>query len=84
MSRAIGTLSGHRISNPSFYVGRDSSGNWVAQDAERRCCALFAGRKQALRFALFENGVHPRAAIMVPGVLELDLGGTTARRFDPR
>jgi hypothetical protein len=27
-----------------------------------------------LKFAMFENGNHPQAVIMVPGVLELDLG----------
>lgn len=79
MSRAVNAVRGPRASKACFYVGRDSSGNWVAQDEERLCYAFFAGRAQALRFAMFENGVRPRAAIMVPRVLELDLGGPGSR-----
>jgi hypothetical protein len=78
MNRILTAHPEGRPNSPCFHVGRDSSGNWVAQDVERRCYALFAGRAQALRFAMFEDGSHPRAAIMVPGVLELDLGGARA------
>jgi hypothetical protein len=34
---------------------------------------IFVDRVQAIKFAMFENGRHPEAVIMVPGVLELDL-----------
>ena len=30
-------------------------------------------RAEALKFAMFENGKRPRAVIMVPGILELDM-----------
>jgi hypothetical protein len=65
-----------------FLVGRDSHGNWVAQDKDGLCGGLFVGRAEALKFAMFENGHRPQAVIMVPGVLELDLSARprTGRR----
>jgi hypothetical protein len=60
---------------PSLFIGRDSCSNWVVQDKERLCCGLFVDRAQALRFAMFENGDRPLAAIMVPGVFEPDING---------
>jgi hypothetical protein len=56
-----------------FLVGKNSRGNWVVQDERGLCCGLFVDRAQALRFAMFENGNHPQAVIMVPGVFELDI-----------
>jgi hypothetical protein len=32
---------------------------------------LFVDRREALKYALFENGNRPQAVVMVPGVLEL-------------
>jgi hypothetical protein len=57
-----------------FRVGKDRQGHWVVQDQEGLRCGLFVGRAEALKFAMFENGNRPQAVIMVPGVLELDLG----------
>jgi hypothetical protein len=56
-----------------FRIGRDSHGNWVAQDRQGLCGGLFVSRAQALKFAMFENGNCPQAVIMVPGILELDM-----------
>jgi hypothetical protein len=56
-----------------FFIGKDIRGNWVVQDQEHLCGALFIDRTEALRFAMFENGHRPQAVVMVPGVLELDL-----------
>jgi hypothetical protein len=56
-----------------FRIGQDSCGNWVAQDQQGLCGGLFVDRAAALKFAMFENGNHPQAAIMVPGILELDM-----------
>jgi hypothetical protein len=56
-----------------FRVGRDSRGNWVAQDEQGLCGGLFAKRADALKFAMFENGNRPQAVIMVPDVIELDM-----------
>lgn len=63
---------------PLFFVGRDSRGNWVAQDQQHRCGGLFVSRAAAIKFALFENGHRPQAVIMVAGSLELDLNGSAA------
>jgi len=57
-----------RSSFPSrlFRVGKDSHGNWVAQDQYGLCGGLFTSRADALKFAMFENGHCPQAVIMVP------------------
>ena len=57
-----------------FRIGRDADGHWVVQDERGLCGGLFVDRTQALKFALFESGHRPQAVVMVPGVLELDLG----------
>jgi hypothetical protein len=57
-----------------FCIGRDSRGRWVVQDQQGLRGGLFADRAQALKFAMFENGNRPQAVVMVPGVLELDIG----------
>jgi hypothetical protein len=44
------------------------------QDQEGLRGGLFVGQAEALKFAMFENGNRPQAVIMVPGILELDLG----------
>jgi hypothetical protein len=66
-----------------FLIGKDSHGNWVAQDRNGLCGGLFVGRAEALKFAMFENGHRPQAVIMVPGVLELDMSADpkVGRRF---
>jgi hypothetical protein len=56
-----------------FFIGKDSRGNWVAQDQQHLCGGLFVNRTEALRFALFENGNRHQAVVMVPGVFELDM-----------
>jgi hypothetical protein len=66
-------------SNPScFRIGRNSRGQWVVLDEKCTRGGLFIDRKQALHFAMFENGNRPQAAVMVPGILELDLGRKVA------
>ena len=55
-------------------IGRNSRGQWVVRSLNGLCGGLFVNRTEALRFALFENGHRPEAAIMVNGVLELGLG----------
>jgi hypothetical protein len=54
-------------------IGRNSRGQWVVRSQNGLCGGLFVNRAEALRFALFENGHRPDAAIMVTGVLELAL-----------
>jgi hypothetical protein len=57
-----------------FRVGRNSRGNWVVQDQSGLCGGMFVNRTEAVKFAMFENGNRPQAVIMVPGILELDMG----------
>lgn len=66
-------LSKTHAANDLFYLGKDSEGHWVVRDQRGLRGGLFVDRAQALRFALFENGRNPRAVIMVPGILNLDL-----------
>jgi hypothetical protein len=61
-----------------FLIGRDSRGNWVVQDTSGLRGGLFVDRVQAVKFAMSESGNRPRAVIMVPGVLELDLSAGPA------
>jgi hypothetical protein len=63
---------------PQFLVGKNSRGNWVVQDRDGLCGGLFIGQAAALKFALSENGNHPEAVRMVPGVLELSIAGWRA------
>jgi hypothetical protein len=65
-------------------IGRDSEGRWVVQDQRGLCGGLFVDRNQALRFALFENGRHPEAVVMVPGTLELNIAANASGRHQRR
>jgi hypothetical protein len=69
-----------RARTPLFFIGKNSHGRWVVQDEQRLRGGLFVDRKEALKFALFENGRQPQAVIMVPGVFELDMSDAGARR----
>jgi hypothetical protein len=62
----------------NFLIGKDSHGNWVVQDEKGICGGLFVDRKEALKFAMFENGNRPQAVVMVPGVFELDMSRNAA------
>jgi hypothetical protein len=66
-----------------FLIGKNSRGNWVVQDQQQMCGGLFVDRTQALRFAMFENGRHPEAIMMVPDVFELDTGHKQAATHNP-
>ena len=60
-----------------FLVGRNSRGNWVAQDLCGLRGGLFVDCAEALKFVKSENGKDPHAVIMVPGLLELDMSQNT-------
>jgi hypothetical protein len=69
---------------PIFMIGRDSRGNWVAQEQGGARGGLFVDRAGALKFAKFENGNHPHAVVWVSGVLELDIPHAPAIAAEPR
>jgi hypothetical protein len=57
---------------PIFMIGRDSRGNWVAQEQSGARGGLFVDRAGALKFARSENGNHLHAVVWVSGILELN------------
>jgi hypothetical protein len=70
--------SGRSEDKLQFLVGKNSRGNWVVQDQDGLCGGLFIGRAAAVKFALSENGNHPEAVRMVPGILELSIASRRA------
>jgi hypothetical protein len=59
--------------NGLFLIGRNSRGHWVVQDPSGLQGGLFVDRVHALKYAMSENGRRPRAVVMVPDALELDM-----------
>jgi hypothetical protein len=57
------------------FIGRNSRGNWVAQEQSGLYGGLFVNRAQAVKYALFENGHHPETIVELPREIELDIGG---------
>src|SRR5476649_2424475 len=64
-------------SSPSaiVFIGKDSRGNWVAQEQNGLYGGLFVNRAQAVKYALFENGHHPETIVELSREIELDTGG---------
>ena len=60
------------------FIGRNSSGNWVAQEQNGLYGDLFVNRAQAVKYALFENGHHPETIVELSREIELETGGRTA------
>jgi hypothetical protein len=56
-----------------FLIGRNSRGHWVVKDPSGLQGGLFIDRVHAVKYAMSENGRRPRAVVMVPDVLELDI-----------
>ena len=65
-------------SSPSaiVFIGKNRSGNWVAQQQNGLYGGLFVNRAQAVKYALFENGHPPETIIELSREIELDIGGT--------
>ena len=64
-----------RSASTIVFVGKDSRGNWVAQEQNGLYGGLFVNRAQAIKYALFENGHHPETIVEVAREIELDMGG---------
>jgi hypothetical protein len=58
-----------------IFIGRNSRGNWVAQEQNGLHGGLFVNRAQAVKYALFENGRHPETIVELSCEIELDIGG---------
>jgi hypothetical protein len=57
------------------FIGKNSRGNWVAQQQNGLYGGLFVNRAQAIKYALFENGHHPETIVELSREIELDMGG---------
>jgi len=64
-----------RSASTIVFIGKNSRGNWVAQEQNGLYGGLFVSRAQAVKHALFENGRHPETIIEVSREIELDMGG---------
>lgn len=64
-------------SSPStiVFIGKNSRGQWVAQEQNGLYGGLFVNRKQAVKYALFENGHHPETIVELSRQIELNMGG---------
>ena len=60
------------------FIGRNSRGNWVAQEQNGLYGGLFVNRAQAVKYALFENNHHPETIVELSREIELDLSGRSA------
>jgi hypothetical protein len=60
------------------FIGKNSRGNWVAQEQNGLYGGLFVNRAQAVKYALFENGRHPETIIELSREIELDAGSKLA------
>jgi hypothetical protein len=54
-------------------IGRNSRGNWVAQEQNGLFGGLFVNRAQAVKYALLENGHHPETIVLTANIIELDM-----------
>jgi hypothetical protein len=60
------------------FIGRNKSGQWVAQEQNGLFGGLFVERAQAIKYALFENGRHPETIVELSRAIELDTEGRLA------
>ncbi len=59
-------------------IGRNSRGQWVAQEQNGLYGGLFVSRAEAMKYALFENGHHPETIVELSRTIELDTDGRLA------
>jgi hypothetical protein len=62
------------------FIGKNSRGNWVAQEQNGLYGGLFANRTAAVRYALFENGNRPETIVTMSREIELDMGSRPLQR----
>ncbi|MES2602997.1 MAG: hypothetical protein V4602_19510 [Pseudomonadota bacterium] len=65
-------------SSALVFIGKNSRGQWVAQEQHGLFGGLFISRAAAVRYALFENGHHSESIMAAPGTIELDMGAVGA------
>ena len=72
--------SSNCLKSSLFLIGKNSRGNWVAQEQDGLYGGLFTNRAAAVRYALFENGNHPETLVAVSREIELDMSGERLHR----
>jgi len=55
------------------FIGKNSRGNWIAQQQNGLYGGLFVNRAQAVKYALFENGGHAETIIELSREIELEI-----------
>ncbi len=65
------------------FIGKNSCGNWVAQQQNGLYGGLFVNRAQAVKYALFENGRHPETIVELSREIELDIDGKLSSDHKP-
>lgn len=65
----------------TFFIGRDSRGRWVAQDADRLRGGLFISRAAAVKFAMHESGHRADTIVPLSHIIELDFGAGAQREI---
>jgi hypothetical protein len=71
--------SSHKPATALVIIGRNSRGQWVAQEQNGLYGGLFVSRAEAMKYALCENGHHPETIVELSRTIELDTSG----RFAP-
>ncbi|MGJ4966566.1 hypothetical protein [Bradyrhizobium sp. HKCCYLRH3061] len=69
----------HKPAAALVLIGRNSCGQWVAQEQNGLYGGLFVSRAEAMKYALFENGHHPETIVELSRTIELATNG----RFAP-
>ncbi|UFZ03768.1 hypothetical protein LQG66_31945 [Bradyrhizobium ontarionense] len=68
----------HKSAAALVLIGRNSRGQWVAQEQNGLYGGLFVSRAEAMKYALFENGHHPETIVEISRAIELDAEGRLA------
>jgi hypothetical protein len=66
------------------FIGKNSRGQWVAQEQNGLYGGLFVNRAQAVKYALFENGHHPETIVELSREIELDMRSGRPSADHPR
>ncbi|MGJ4994036.1 hypothetical protein ACQR0Z_06490 [Bradyrhizobium sp. HKCCYLS3077] len=70
--------SSNKSATALVLIGRNSRGQWVAQEQTGLYGGLFVSRAEAMKYALFENGHHPETIVELSRTIELDTEGRLA------
>lgn len=68
----LASKSASRLNDPLFLLGQNGHGQWVIREMHGRMEGLFAARKEAIRFALYESGSSNPTVIPINGPLEME------------